>query len=116
MLRKDLLKRESEGKRIRLAVSGAGWIGGSFVTQVSRMKGMEVTVLADTDTRLARKVFESTGVPVDAVVETDSIAKAQDALRKGRRVVTGSYTLAAQLRDVDIVQAAEEAVAAKRKG
>jgi predicted homoserine dehydrogenase-like protein len=67
------------------------------------MKGMEVTVLADTDTRLARQVLESTGVPADAVVETDSIAKAQDALRKGRRVVTGSYSLAAQLRDVDIV-------------
>ena len=103
MLRKDLVQRESEGKRIRCAVSGAGWIGGSFVTQVSRMKGMEVTVLADTDTRLARQVFKSTGVPADAVVETDSIAKAQDALHRGRRVVTSSYTLAAQLRDVDIV-------------
>jgi len=103
VLYQDLLKRESEGKRIRVAVSGAGWIGGGFVTQVSRMKGMQVTLLADADARLARQVFESTGVPEDRIVETDSPSKAQDALRKGGRVVTGSYGLAAQLRDVDIV-------------
>ena len=103
MLLKDLEKRESEGKRIRVAVSGAGWMGGSFVTQISRMKGMTVTVLADEDTSLARSVFESTGVAPDDVVEASSPSRASDALRKGKRVVTGSYTLAAQLAEVDIV-------------
>jgi predicted homoserine dehydrogenase-like protein len=103
VLYKDLLNRESEGRRIRLAVSGAGWIGGGFVTQVSRMKGMEIKMLADTDTRLASQVFRSVGVPADAIVETESPSKAQDAIRSGRRVVTGSYGLAAQLADVDIV-------------
>ncbi len=103
-LLQDLSKRESRRQAPSgSAVSGAGWIGGGFVTQVSRMKGMEVTVLADTDTALARQVFESTGVPADAIVEAESVSKAQDALRKGKRVVTGSYSLAAQLRDVDIV-------------
>jgi len=103
VLLKDLEKRESEGKRIRVAVSGAGWMGGSFVTQISRMKGMTVTVLADEDTSLARSVFESTGVAPDDVVEASSPSRASDALRKGKRVVTGSYTLAAQLAEVDIV-------------
>ena len=103
MLYNELLKRESEGRPIRTAVSGAGWIGSGFVTQVSRMKGMTVNVLADADTGLARRVMESTGVPADAIVETDNPSKAQDALRAGRRVVTGSYSLAAELRDVDIV-------------
>ena len=103
MLYKELLKRESEGERIRTAVSGAGWIGSGYVTQVAGMMGMEVSVLADTDTRLARHVFESTGVPSDSIVEADTVARAQDALRRGARVVTGSYGLAAQLEDVDIV-------------
>ncbi|MGD0725119.1 MAG: NAD(P)-dependent oxidoreductase [Spirochaetia bacterium] len=102
-LYQDLSKRKSEGKAIRVAVSGAGWIGGGFVTQLSRMKGMMATVLADSDTGLARQVFESTGVPADAIVEAESVSKAQDALRKAKRVVTGSYSLAAQLPDVDIV-------------
>ena len=103
MLLKDLEKRESEGKRIRVAVSGAGWMGGSFVTQISRMKGMTVTVLADEDTSLARSVFESTGVAPDDIVEAPSPSRASDALRRGKRVVTGSYKLAAQLAEVDIV-------------
>ena len=103
MLYRELLKRESEGSPIRAAVSGAGWIGGGFVTQVSLMKGMTVNVLADTDAGLARRVLESTGVPPEAIVETDSPSKAQDALSRGKRVVTGCYDLAAQLESVDIV-------------
>jgi predicted homoserine dehydrogenase-like protein len=103
MLSDELAKREREGRRIRTAVSGAGWMGSGFVTQVAGMKGMEVRVLADTDTRLARRVFESTGVAPDAIVEADTVSRAEDALRRGARVVTGSYGLAAQLEDVDIV-------------
>jgi predicted homoserine dehydrogenase-like protein len=102
-LPQDLAKREAAGKPIRVAVSGAGWIGGGFVTQCSRMKGMRVNVLADTDTALARRVLIDTGVPADAIVETENASRAEDALRAGKKVVTGSYGLAAQLRDVDIV-------------
>ncbi len=69
MLSRELVKRESEGRRIRIAVSGAGWIGSGFVTQVAGMKGMEVVLLADTDTALACRVFESTGVPRASIVE-----------------------------------------------
>ena len=103
MVYRELMKREAEGRRIRAAVSGAGWIGSGFVTQVSGMKGMEVPLLADTDTALARRVFESTGVSADAIVETDKASKAQDSIRAGKRVVTGCYGLAAQLEAVDIV-------------
>lgn len=103
MVYRELLKREAEGRRIRAAVSGAGWIGSGFVTQVSGMKGMEVALLADTDTKLAREVFESTGVPSDSIVETDTASRAEDAIRAGKRVVTGGYGLAAQLDSVDIV-------------
>jgi len=103
MLYDELLERESGGRRIRTAVSGAGWIGSGFVTQVSRMKGIEVSVLADTDTGLARQVFESTGVPSGSIVEADTVSRAHDALAHGKRVVTGCYGLAAQLEAVDIV-------------
>jgi predicted homoserine dehydrogenase-like protein len=102
-LQNDLLKRESEGKRVRLGVSGAGWMGGGFVTQVSRMKGMEVTLIADEDVAGARALFESTGVPRDSIVEAGNPGKAQDALRAGKRVVTASYGIAAQCAAVDIV-------------
>lgn len=103
MLHQELLRLEAEGKPIRVGVSGAGWMGGGFLAQVSHVPGMEVWVLADADTRAAWEAFLATGVERDEIVEASQPGHAMDALRAGRRVVTGSYTLAAQLEAVDIV-------------
>lgn len=103
MLLKELEERQSAGRPIRVGVNGAGWIGGGFVAQVAQMKGMEVTLLADEQVALGRRAFESAGVPADRIVEASSPGPAQDALRRGMRVVSGSYGLAAQCAEVDIV-------------
>jgi predicted homoserine dehydrogenase-like protein len=64
---------------------------------------MTVNVLADTDTRAAWEAFTATGVGREDIVEASTAGPAMDALRAGKRVITGSYTLAAQLEAVDIV-------------
>jgi predicted homoserine dehydrogenase-like protein len=64
---------------------------------------MIVNVLADSDTRAAWQTLLGSGVPREQIVETGSPAQAMDALRAGKRVVTGSYALAAQMESVDIV-------------
>jgi len=64
---------------------------------------MEVTVLADADTRAAWDTFIATGIAREDIVEASAPGPAMDALRTGKRVVTGSYRLAAQLEAVDIV-------------
>jgi predicted homoserine dehydrogenase-like protein len=102
-LREDLLKCEADGKPIRVGVSGAGWIGSGFVAQVAQMRGMIVNVLADADTRAAHEAFIAAGVGPDRITEASSPSRATDALRAGKRVITGDYTLASQLPDVDIV-------------
>ncbi len=103
MLQRDLLKRQAEGRPIRLGVSGAGWMGSGFVAAVKHVPGMQVCVLADEDTRCAWDALVSTGVDRQDIVEADSPGAAMDALRAGRRVVTGSYSLAAELDAVDLV-------------
>jgi predicted homoserine dehydrogenase-like protein len=103
MIAADLARRDAEGKSIRVGVSGAGWIGSGFVHQVSHMKGMRVTVLADPDVPLARHVFEAVGVPTDCIREAETRAEAMKALEKGLCVVTPSYGLAAECDLVDIV-------------
>jgi len=103
MLQQELLRLEAEGNPIHVGVSGAGWIGSGFVAQVAHVPGMEVTVLADTDTRAAWEAFIATGVEREDIVEASAPGPAMDALRAGKRVVTGSYRLAAQLEAVDIV-------------
>jgi predicted homoserine dehydrogenase-like protein len=103
VIQPELQRREAEGRPIRVGVSGAGWIGSGFVAQVVHVPGMAVTVLADADTRAAWEAFTAVGVERDSIVETSAPGPAMDALRAGRRVVTGSYELAAQLEAIDIV-------------
>ncbi len=103
MIQQEMLRREAEGRPIRLGVSGAGWMGSGFVTQVAHVPGMEVVVLADVEGRAAREAFTATGVAGENVVEASAPGPAMDALRAGKRVITGDYTLAARLEQVDIV-------------
>jgi predicted homoserine dehydrogenase-like protein len=103
MLHQELSRLASEGRPIRVGVSGAGWIGSGFVAQVAHVPGMRVDVLADADLRLARQALLDLGLEPEDIVESGSPGPAEDALRAGKRVITGSYTLAAQLESVDIV-------------
>ncbi len=98
-----LLSREAERRPIRLAVSGAGWIGSGFVTQVEHIPGMEVVALADAKETQALEVFTSLGYDRDALVVTEKLAKAEEALRQGKKVVTQSLELIAELESVDVV-------------
>ncbi len=103
MISDELRRLEAQGRPIRMGVSGAGWIGSGFVRQVSHMAGMRISVLADPDTRRAWEALLACQCPAGLIVETDSPGAAMDALRAGKRVISGSYALAAQLDDVDIV-------------
>lgn len=103
MIAEDLKRLEAKGRPLRVGVSGAGWIGSGFVHQVAHMQGMRVHVLADPDTRLARSAFIASGVPAEDIFETDQPSLAMDALRRGKRVISASYALAAQLEAIDIV-------------
>jgi len=99
----ELQELEAKGRPIRVGVSGAGWIGSGFVAQVAHVPGMTVNVLADADTQAAWDAFVATGIEKDDIFEAATPGPAMDALRNGKRVVTGDYTLAAQLEGVDIV-------------
>ena len=103
LIREALQQRQSAGKPIRVGASGAGWMGSGFVAQMRLVPGMELTVLADSDTGAARKAFLDSGVAAEDIVEAATVGDAADALRRGKRVISGSYDLAAQLEDVDIV-------------
>ncbi len=103
IIRQALQQRQAAGNPIRVGASGAGWMGSGFATQMRLVPGMELVVLADSDTAAARQTFLDTGVSADDIVETSSVGAAADALRAGKRVISGSYALAAQLEDVDIV-------------
>jgi predicted homoserine dehydrogenase-like protein len=103
MIHEELLKLDSQGTPIRMGVSGAGWLGSGYVKAISQVKGMRVDVIADPELDLAKKAFLDTGVPAEMIVECDSPTAAMDHLKKGRRIITPYYDLAARLDAIDIV-------------
>jgi predicted homoserine dehydrogenase-like protein len=103
VIHQALMQRESSGRLIRVGASGAGWMGSGFVAQVNHVPGMEVSVLADTDLAAARAAFLAIGLQADQIAEAAEVGPAADALQAGKRVITSSYALAAQLEAVDIV-------------
>ncbi len=95
---------QEEGKAIRVGATGAGWMGSGFVAAVRHVPGMEIAILADEDTGRAKKVLiEQGGIAPDDIVETDSPDTAADAVRAGKRVVTGDGRLASKIGPVDII-------------
>ena len=103
MILNALKRLQAENRPIRLGVSGAGWMGSGFVAQVARVPGMDVLVLADPDTQAACDAFVASGTPRDQIRECSAPGQAMDAIRRGRRVVTGDLTLASQVDAVDII-------------
>ena len=103
MLRNELLKREAEGRPIRVGSTGAAWMGSGFVNQMAHVPGMTLLLLADADLQAAREAFLSTGIAPADIVEASAPGAAMDAIKAGKRVITGDYTLAAKVEALDIV-------------
>jgi predicted homoserine dehydrogenase-like protein len=103
MISDELRKREAEGRTICIGVNGAGWMGSGFVTAVSHVPGLRVAVLSDPDVGKAREVLLTCGVGRERIAETSTPGEAEDALARGKTIVTGDCTFAAQLDSVDVV-------------
>ena len=103
MLHRELLHRQAQGNPIRLGASVAGWMGSGFVAQMAHTPGMELAVLASADPGAARQMLLAAGVDAADIVEAEAAGPAMDALRAGKRVVTASLALPAQVEAVDLV-------------
>jgi predicted homoserine dehydrogenase-like protein len=103
MLYDELKQRAAAGKPIRVAASGAGWMGSGFAAQLAHVPGMELSVLIDADLEAARAAFTATGLDSGDIMEATQTGAAMDAIRQGKRIITADITLAAQLDDIDVL-------------
>ena len=78
-------------------------MGSGFIAQMARVPGMKVVALADPDVGAARQAFLQTGLAAEQIKEASTPGQAEEAIRAGKRVVTGSCSLVAQLESVDLV-------------
>ena len=102
MIGAALRAREADGKRVKVAVVGAGRFGASVIAQIAGVPGMEVAAIADRNPVNLAAAWEAYGaapdevvpaeLPVDVIVEatgvTDVSARiCRAALESGRHVV-----------------------------
>ena len=98
-----LAERAAQNNPIRVGIIGAGKFGGGLIAQISRMKGMETSVVADINLDHARSAHAVSGVPTDDLVIAGNSSAIDDAIRQGRRVVTEDGLLVTQSDLVDVV-------------
>lgn len=88
------------GRPVRIALVGAGQMGRGFVSQVSRIKGMDVVCIADVDIERAKEAFIGTGHPKPATA--DDIDEATRLIDDGHGVAIRNADFLPQL-PVDVV-------------
>ncbi len=103
MIHKALLKRQAEGRPIRVGASAIEWMGSGLVAAVSHVTGMEISVLANADVEEGIQAFLATGLARDQIVEVGTPGQASDAIRSGNRAVSADPRLLAQVEEIDIV-------------
>jgi predicted homoserine dehydrogenase-like protein len=100
-MHEDLARRA--GNPIRFAIVGAGQMGVDMVSQVSRMKGIDVAAVADIDLERAASAYEIAGIPADRVVHARTEGEANDAVKSGKYVITEDPSLIPKIAAVESV-------------
>jgi predicted homoserine dehydrogenase-like protein len=97
-----LAKREAEGKPIRVALVGAGFMGRGFVNQVvNSVPGMELAAIVNRTQANAERAFREAGVTEWEIV--DDAQGLDKALGRGVPAITSSYQAVCESESIDAI-------------
>jgi predicted homoserine dehydrogenase-like protein len=100
----DRIRRYSaEHGPIRTSVIGTGAMGGALVDQLTMARGMEADVIVDIDLERAAEVLAAAGFGADEISRCSSPGEAEEALARGRKVITTRAEIAWSLPQIDCV-------------
>ena len=92
-----------EDKSINVAIVGAGKMGKGLVNQMSRINGMVPSLVINRNGEKAIKALMSAGIGREDIVFTNSLAKVNSALEKGKYVASEDMDLAAKANTIQAV-------------
>ncbi|WP_461673317.1 NAD(P)H-dependent oxidoreductase [Priestia megaterium] len=98
-----LRELENMGREIRVGLIGCGQMGRGMVSQIEGMKGMRVVATADLHTSLIQQAYLKAGIHEKAIVLTNQIEEAEQAIEQGKVVGTVYSELVTSLPSVDVV-------------
>lgn len=97
-----LEKREREGKPIKVAMVGAGFMGRGIALQIVKsVEGMRLVAIFNRNIEGARRAYSEAGVENVRVVET--ISQLEDAIAKKQYAITADAMLLCQAASIDAV-------------
>ena len=103
MILEALAKRAEENDPIRVGIIGAGKFGAALVTQISQMKGMVVSVVADLELDHALRSFLSNGFIQSDLLDVDSEDGLENAVRGNQPAITQDGLLACRSPSIEVV-------------
>lgn len=93
--------REAQGKPIRVGIVGCGQMGSGLAHAIGRVAGMTAGAIADIEPQRAIDTLGELGIRGSQVAVTDDASAAEDALRRGRTVVSPDARLLPALQGLD---------------
>ena len=102
MFSTQLAQRAAENNPIRVGIIGAGKFGAGLVAQLSQMRGMVASAIADIDLEHAIGAYTVSNIPSDAISQVQNVNTLNDTIRNGKRAVTedGMHIILSDLIDV----------------
>ncbi|NLY66490.1 MAG: NAD(P)-dependent oxidoreductase [Tissierellia bacterium] len=102
-MNKKLKELLDKGKKIRVAIIGAGKMGKGLINQMSRIEGMVPALVVNRRIEKAIDALLSSGIPKEEIIETNSLKEANYYLEKGKFVVSEYIELATKASIIDAV-------------
>jgi len=98
---RKLRQREAENNPVSVGIIGCGQMGSGLAHTIHNIRGMQVNAIADINPQLAINTFLEMGVRRDDIMVTEHTGMANDALAKGKYVVTSDALLMTDLDNVE---------------
>jgi predicted homoserine dehydrogenase-like protein len=98
---RELERREADGRPVRVAMVGAGYIGRGAARQMARMPGIRLVAIANRTQERAERAFREAGA--EEVFRVDSVAALEDAISRGGAAITQDPDLLCRAGPVDVV-------------
>jgi predicted homoserine dehydrogenase-like protein len=106
---KKLWQRESEKNPVSVGIIGCGQMGSGLAHTIHNIRGMQVNAIADINPDLGINTFIDMGVKRGDIVVTENTGIANDAIAKGKFIVTSDALL---MTDLDRIEANVEVTGA----
>lgn len=103
VMNKKLNQMAKENKPIKVGIVGAGKMGKGLINQMSRINGMEPSLVINRNGEKGIKALISAGIPREEIVFTNSLKEIDFQLEKGKYVVTEYMDLAAKANGIQAV-------------